>query len=253
MRILVAGKGGTGKTIVAGLIVRSLIEEGAEAPILAVDADPDSNLGETLGVSVGSTLGDIREELSREQRRMGPEVDKRIWLESRIFEILVEGDKFDLLAMGRPEGPGCYCAVNNILRNLLDSLANSYRYVVIDAEAGLEHISRRTAGSVDEAIIVTDFSLKGFRTAKRMMKLAESLGSRFGRFHLIANRVNDGREDLARMASQVGLSIDAIIPEDSEVSTADREGRSVFTLDPASKALSAVKGFVVGKILEGRK
>ena len=120
MRILVAGKGGTGKTVVAGLIVRSLVEEGVKGPILAVDADPDSNLGETLGVSVGSTLGDIREDLLKQQRELGPEVDKRIWLESKIYEILVQSGEFDLLAMGRPEGPGCYCAVNNTLRSLLD-------------------------------------------------------------------------------------------------------------------------------------
>ncbi len=252
MRILVAGKGGTGKTVVAGLIVRSLVEEGVKGPILAVDADPDSNLGETLGVSVGSTLGDIREDLLKQQRELGPEVDKRIWLESKIYEILVQSGEFDLLAMGRPEGPGCYCAVNNTLRSLLDSLTQSYPYVVVDAEAGLEHISRRTAGSVDQTIIVTDFSLKGFRTAKRMMELAQKLGCRFGRFHLLANRVNDGREDLAGMASQVGLGIDAVIPEDSEIAMADRQGRSVFTISAASKAVSAVRGFIAKILEDGR-
>ncbi len=250
MRILVGGKGGTGKTMVAGLMIRSLVDADVHGPILAVDADPDSNLGETLGMNVALTLGDIREDLSQQQKELGPEVDKRLWLESKIFEILVEGDRFDLLTMGRPEGPGCYCAVNNILRGLLDSLAEPYRYVVIDAEAGLEHISRRTTGEVDHCVIVTDMSVKGFRTARRMMDLAESLGSRFGHFHLVANRVTDGLEDLERAASQIGLAIDAVIPEDGEIAAADMQGRSVFTIDRSSKAFAGVRDFVARRILE---
>ena len=250
MRILIGGKGGTGKTVVSGLIIRSLVEGGAEGPILAVDADPDANLGETLGVDVESTLGLVREELLESQKQMGPEVDKRVWLESKIYEIMAEGRDFDLLTMGRPEGPGCYCAVNNILRGLLDSLASSYPYLVIDTEAGLEHLSRRTTGNVDEMVIVTDLSMKGFRTARRMVDLAESLGSRFVRYHLLANRVVDGREAIDALSSKVGLDVHMTIPEDPEVTRADVEGKSVFTLGEGSGALGSVKQFVEEEILK---
>jgi len=249
MRILVGGKGGTGKTLVSGLIVRSLIEGGVEGPILAVDADPDANLGEALGVGVESTLGLVREELLENQRRMGPEVDKRVWLESKIYEIITEGQDFDVLTMGRPEGPGCYCAVNNILRNLLDTLSSSYPFLVIDAEAGLEHLSRRTTGKVDEMVIVTDLSVKGFMTARRIVDLAESLGSRFGKFHLIANRVVNGGGALGALSSRVGIDIHTIIPEDPEVTRADIEGRSVFTLGDESPSYASIRSFVGKEIL----
>jgi CO dehydrogenase maturation factor len=251
MRILVGGKGGTGKTVVSGLVVRSLVERGVDGPILGVDADADSNLGETLGVEVESTLGQVREDLFEQQGQLGPEVDKRIWLESRIYDIMSEGGKFDVLTMGRPEGPGCYCAVNNILRALLDTLSSSYPYVVIDAEAGLEHLSRRTTLDVDEVVLVTDLSMKGFRTARRMVDLAEGLGSRFGRFHLVANRVVNGNDAMSSLASSVGLDVDLAIPQDQEVTEADVEGRSVFTLSKDSIALKTVRSFVEEEILEG--
>ncbi len=249
MRVLVGGKGGTGKTVIAGLIVRALAES-SRGPILGVDADPDSNLGEALGIEVGSTLGQIREDLLQSQRDLPPGVDKGVWLESKIYEIMAEGDKFDLLTMGRPEGPGCYCAVNNILRALLDQLSDAYPYVVIDAEAGLEHLSRRTTGSVDELLVVTDPSVKGFQTAKRMLALADGMGSRYGRFHLIVNRVADGSEAVQRLASDVDLAVELEVPEDPEVRRADLEGRSVFTLSQSSAAWRTVKQFVEKEIIK---
>ncbi|HID11122.1 MAG TPA: carbon monoxide dehydrogenase, partial [Candidatus Latescibacteria bacterium] len=140
MIVAVSGKGGTGKTTIAALLVRKLMR--MDGPVLAVDADPNSNLGEQLGMEVGETIGDIREEVLEEE--LPPGMTKDRYLELRIQETLTEGEGVDLLTMGRPEGPGCYCYVNHLLRGFLDRLSKNYRHIVVDNEAGMEHLSRRT-------------------------------------------------------------------------------------------------------------
>ena len=164
--IAVAGKGGTGKTTLAGLLVRRLAEAQA-GPILAIDADPASNLNTVLDLPLEKTVGDVREETSEKARAnlLEAGIAKRDLLDYEINSSVVEGVGVDLLAMGRPEGPGCYCAANNMLRAIVDSIADSYQWVVIDNEAGLEHLSRRTTRDVDLLFVVSDPTIRGITTA----------------------------------------------------------------------------------------
>ena len=236
--IAVSGKGGVGKTILAALLIRKLIKAGHRS-ILAIDADPDSNLPDMLGVSVGRSLGDIREELLAKQSQFPPEYSKDVWLESKVLEIMAETPSFDVLVMGRPEGPGCYCAVNHMLRSIIDFLTRSYDYTVIDAEAGLEHLSRRTTQGVDDMIVVTDPSLHGFNTAERIKNLAKELGMEFKHLYLVVNRVS--REKLiSEKVGSIGLEFAGVIPEDVNVAEYNLVGKSLLELPEDSPAVKAV-------------
>ena len=163
----VSGKGGTGKTLIAALLIREILALCEDACVLAVDADADANLADALGVSFFKTVGDIREEILEEKHREF--FDLRTRFEAEIASILVEERGFDLLVMGRPEGPGCYCPVNHILRKAIDTLSQNYDYTVIDCEAGLEHLSRRTTQNVDLMIVVLDETMKSIKTAVNLM------------------------------------------------------------------------------------
>ena len=191
--IAVAGKGGTGKTTLAGLLIRRLAEAQA-GPILAIDADPASNLNTVLDLPLEKTVGDVREETSEKARANMLEagIAKSDLLDYEINSSLVEGVNVDLLAMGRPEGPGCYCAANNMLRIIIDKIADSYPWVVIDNEAGLEHLSRRTTRDVDVLFIVSDATVRGITTAGRVAALLGELETRVGRHYLIVNRAAQG-------------------------------------------------------------
>jgi CO dehydrogenase maturation factor len=214
----VSGKGGTGKTVFSALLVRELIKKGT---VLAVDADADSNLPEVLGADVYGTVGDIREELLEKKYELPPQSGKDVWLEGKTYEILSENKGFDLLVMGRPEGPECYCMVNNLLRRIMDMLSENYEYTVIDSEAGLEHISRRTTISVQDMIVIADGSQQSFNTAVRIRELAEKLGARFSHMYIVLNRMKD--PDPQR-AEETGLTYLGNIPYDPEIETACHEG-----------------------------
>ena len=161
--IAMAGKGGTGKTTLSALIIRYLQRKGL-GPILAVDADPSSNLADALGLPVKQSLGTAREDFFETKGKLPPGMTKETYLEMKLHEILVESQGLDLLVMGRPEGPGCYCYANNILRRHLDMLVKNYPFVVMDNEAGMEHLSRRTTQGVDHLLFLSDYSIKGIRT-----------------------------------------------------------------------------------------
>ena len=180
--IAVAGKGGTGKTTIAALLIRSLLERGLR-PVLAIDADPASNLNTVLDLPLERTVGDIREDTSEKARsgQLEAGVAKADLLDYEINASLVEGEGVDLLAMGRPEGPGCYCAANTMLRTIVDRIAGSYECVVIDNEAGLEHLSRRTTRDVDVLLIVSDPTVRGLTTAGRVVELIGELKTKVGR------------------------------------------------------------------------
>ncbi|WP_457554729.1 ATP-binding protein [Candidatus Pyrohabitans sp.] len=241
MIIAVSGKGGTGKTVVASLLVRSLAERDAY-DILAIDSDPDSNLPEALGVEVERTIGEIREELLEKRDSLPPGVSWRSRLEYEAMRALVETEGFDLLSMGRPEGPGCYCAANHVLREIIDTLAKNYDYVIIDTEAGLEHLSRRTTQNVDTMLVVTDTSRRGITTAARIRELAEELQVKFRDIYLVINRATEGTEQkLQEYAREIGLEVIGIVPEDENVRRYDYEGRPLIELPADTPALSAVR------------
>ena len=172
--IAVAGKGGSGKTSVASLVIRYLKKNGFE-PILAVDADPNANLGESLGLARKQTIGSIIASFNKEKINIPPGMTKEAYLEYRLNEALVEGKGLDLVTMGRGEGPECYCYPNLLLRKFIDTLADNYSYVVMDNEAGMEHLSRRTTQNIDELLIVSNHSVKGVRTVARIKDLVTQL------------------------------------------------------------------------------
>ncbi|ODS38189.1 MAG: ATP-binding protein [Candidatus Altiarchaeales archaeon WOR_SM1_86-2] len=244
--IAVSGKGGVGKTLVSALLIRHMVNAGVRN-ILAIDADPDENLASALGAGFDKTVGDIREGLLNVT--LPPGVEKMKYLDSKVFEITVEAGDFDLLVMGRPEGPGCYCAVNHMLREIIDNAAKSYDYVVIDTEAGLEHLSRRTTQNVDVMLVVTDASRKGFETASRIKDLAGEVGIGFEQVYLILNRVRkEDRGAMKKMADSVNLEIIGEIPEDGYVRRYDLEGKALFDLPEESGAYAAA-GEMIDKII----
>jgi CO dehydrogenase maturation factor len=248
--IAIAGKGGTGKTTLAGLLVRRLIQ-AQNGPILAIDADPASNLHAVLDLPLEKTVGDVREETSEQARAnlLDAGVSKRDVLEYRVNTSVVEGVGVDLLAMGRPEGPGCYCAANNMLRAILDQIADSYDWVVIDNEAGLEHLSRRTTRDVDVLFIVSDASVRGITTAGRIAAMLDELDTKVGRHYLIINRAGAGLTPQLRAAvAEHGLDLLAVLPDDPQVAAFDAAGRPLGEL-PADSPMSAAADVVIDAVL----
>lgn len=238
----VAGKGGTGKTLIAGLLVRGLRTRYPDASILAIDADPDANLAISLGVKVERSVGDIREQLRAEKDNLPPGMSKRQWLDAKVFEITVEAPDFDLLAMGRPEGRGCYCSVNHFLRDIIDNAGDSYDYIVIDSEAGMEHLSRRTTRDVDRLVIVTDQSLKSLTTTQDIIGMSKDLELAVKKVFIAANKIEPSQKDLfLTRAGELGLDPDVIIPFDARVVEMDLNGRSVLSLDDGSAAFNTIE------------
>ncbi|MGB9716644.1 MAG: AAA family ATPase [Thermodesulfovibrionales bacterium] len=241
--IAYAGKGGTGKTSVAGLTVRYLMEKKSRA-ILAVDADSNSCLNETLGVEVHTTIGRLREESlqsvrSSSERLGGMSVEQL--LEYQVQQSIIESKGFDLIVMGRPEGPGCYCAANNILRRHLETLSESYPYIVIDNEAGMEHLSRRITQRVDLLLIMSDPSVRGIQTAKRIDELVDELQLKIDKKVLLINRISGTEvEQLNTMAQNLGLSVAGVIPYDSMISEYDLKRIPIIQLPAESTAVKAV-------------
>ena len=237
-RIAMAGKGGTGKTTVAALILRYLVEHG-KTPVLAVDADANANLNEVLGLPLEHTVGEAREEMKKGGGMVDMTKDQLI--EMRINQCLVEADGFDLISMGQPEGPGCYCAANNLVAHFLEVLSKNYPYILIDNEAGMEHMSRLTTKNVDLLILVSDPSWRGIQAARRLKDLAQQLKIAVGRVVLVVNRTDNGlsertREEIAKQ----GMELAGLIPQDPLVAEYDSHGRPTYTLPPDSPALRAV-------------
>ncbi|MBB6400802.1 CO dehydrogenase maturation factor [Methanococcus maripaludis] len=249
MIIAVTGKGGVGKTLLSSLIIRNLTKSGKN--ILAIDADPDSNLPEALGVEVTKTVGDAREELKKEVRsgNTSPEMDMWNSLDYKIMESIIETPEFDLLVMGRPEGSGCYCAVNNMLRKIIETVSSNYDIVVIDTEAGLEHLSRRTTQNVDTLLVVTDSSKRGILTASRIKELAKELDISFKNLYLVLNRIKpENEENVRETVKDFGLDIIGIIYDDELTASYDMEGKPLFELPDDSETVNSVSK-IVEKIL----
>jgi len=219
--------------------------------ILAIDADPDSNLPEALGVEVTKTVGDAREELKKEVKsgNTSPEMDMWNSLDYKIMESIIETPEFDLLVMGRPEGSGCYCAVNNMLRKIIETVSSNYDIVVIDTEAGLEHLSRRTTQNVDTLLVVTDSSKRGILTASRIKELAKELDISFKNLYLVLNRIKpENEENVRETVKDFGLDIIGIIYDDELTASYDMEGKPLFELPDDSETVNSVSK-IVEKIL----
>ena len=238
--IAVAGKGGSGKTTIASLVIRYLLHNSS-GPILAVDADPNANLGESLGLSVKETVGSVIATFNEEKINIPPGMTKENYLEYRLNQALVEGRDLDLVAMGRGEGPECYCYPNLILRKFIDKLADNYAYLVMDNEAGLEHLSRRTTQNVDELLMVSNHSVKGVRAVAQIVELVTELKLRVKRRSVIINLAPPELAPLVRgELSRMKLEPVATIPLDDEVYRYDLELKPLLDLPDGSPAVRAV-------------
>jgi CO dehydrogenase maturation factor len=246
LTIAVAGKGGTGKTTFSSLLIRALREADIR-PVLGVDADPNANLAEALGVERGRTLAEIREQGASAEGSPSSGIGRIRAVEDEIQRALVEAEGFDLITMGRPEGPRCYCYVNSLLRKTLDGLARNYKAVMIDNEAGMEHLSRRTTNDVDCLIGVMDPARPSLRAVQRVVALSRELPIRIARRMVLVNRVRDGAADaFASEIGTLGSDVERLpdVPQDDRVERANAEGRDVFGLDAGGPALAAVKRIV---------
>jgi len=242
--IAVSGKGGTGKTTVSSLLIRSFIEAG-EGPVLAVDADPNANLHEALGVTVHETLGAMREEAF--SRTIPPGMNRHQYVMFRFRQALVEAEGFDLIAMGRPEGSGCYCFANDLLSECMQQLEREYRFIVIDTEAGMEHIARGTIGKPDLLLIVSDPGARGMRTIARIRDIAISLEFGPDTIHTVINRYRSGTAPV----DNGGEMPIAVLPDDPAIEAADLAAEPVSKIPLESPVRVAVRE-LAGRIIRMR-
>lgn len=249
--IAVAGKGGSGKTSLASLVIRYLVKKEA-GPILAVDADPNANLGESLGLDIGQTVGSIIASFNDEKINIPPGMTKEAYLDVKLNEAIVETKGLDLVTMGRGEGPDCYCYPNTILRKLADTLSGNYPYMVMDNEAGMEHLSRRTTQDVDELFLVSDHTVKGVRTIARIIELVDELKLVVKRQSVIINQVPDGLDPMVvEELKRLGIKPAATIPLDKEVVNYDIQMKPLLELPDDSKAVQAINNLMT-KLLDGK-
>ncbi len=256
MIVAVIGKGGVGKTTVTALLLRRLREAG-ETPVLAVDADPSNCLGPVLGLSVDHTLAELRDDLRNGNGDRPPSMAKSEWLALQAEDTIVEQPGYDLLTMGHSEGPGCYCFVNNLIRTHLDRLARGYRHVLVDCEAGLEHLSRRTSGRPDRLVCVANGSRMSIETVRRALALYEQLNGTLPRVDLILNNASPdalarlkpcpaGAPDPTLMSGARAQFASVIpVPWDPAVADLDRAARSLLDIDPASPAVKALDAWTL--------
>jgi CO dehydrogenase maturation factor len=244
--IAVAGKGGTGKTTLSGLLVRYLVQHRPGKKVLAIDADPSSNLHLVLGLPLTQTIGDIREDARGAPK---PGQSRQDWLSYAVRMAVEEGDDFDLLAMGRPEGQGCYCAANHMLRSIMDGINAGYDYVVMDNEAGMEHLSRRTTRDVDHLLLVSDASLRGMAAAESMVSLSKELEINVRNTYLVVNRViGELTPAIRAKVESMGAPLVAAVPYDPLLVEYDGQGRPLVEL-PDDAAVSVAVAGIASKLL----
>jgi len=245
LSLAVAGKGGVGKTTLVALVIRALRERGTR-PILAVDADPNSNLAEALGVRPGRPLAEIREQGSSPEGSPSSGIGRARAMDDDLQRAITEAEGFDLVTMGRPEGPRCYCYVNNLLRRSLDSLSRNYAAVVLDNEAGMEHLSRRTTNNVDFLLAVMDPTLPALRAVQRILALSRELPVSIAHRAVLVNRVNSPGVPRPIDCHLADLGVRSLpnVPQDPEVEQAGATGRDVFGLSSHSPALVALRSVV---------
>jgi CO dehydrogenase maturation factor len=233
--IALAGKGGTGKTTFSGLLIKYLLKHGKK-PILAVDADSNSNLNEVLGLPMCETLGSAREDMKKGNVPSG--MTKDVFMSMKMEQSMAEAEGFDLIAMGRPEGAGCYCAANSLLAGFMEKLVDNYPYIVMDNEAGMEHISRLTTKNVDVLLIVADASRRGLQAALRINDLARELRIGVGRSTLVINQVKQPPSaEALRLIQEAGVEYLGTVPEDSRIYAFDAEGRPTIQMPEESPSV----------------
>ena len=246
--IAMAGKGGVGKTTISALMTRYFTKHLSD-PFLAIDADPNSNLGETLGLNIEKTVGDIREDFMKDPQGVPSGMDKILYLEMLMNQVLIEHKAFDLLVMGRQEGQGCYCMVNNILNRFADELEKNYKYLLVDNEAGMEHLSRRTSGKVDMLLMVTDYALRGLRAVGRINEMLGDLKLDVKNKGLIVNRAPETlSQTFLDEVEKIGVPIICIIPDDKNLLEFDMERKSMLELPSDSPAVIAIDKMMKEKI-----
>ena len=247
--IAVAGKGGVGKTTLTGLLIQYLCESGKK-PVLAVDADANANLNEVLGVEIECTLGELREEIERagvDSRYQIPAgMTKQTYLENRLADAITEEDDYDLMVMGRTQGQGCYCFVNGLVQTQIQKLQSHYPYVVVDNEAGMEHISRGLIPTMEVAILVSDCSRRGVQAAGRIAALMKELNFKPKTVGLIVNRAPEGKIDAGTMeeVEKQGLTLLGVVPQDQDVYQYDCDGKPIVRLPKDSPVRSALHDIV---------
>ena len=243
--IAVAGKGGVGKTTLCGLLIQYLCDQG-KTPVLAVDADSNSNLNEVLGVEAKQTLGEIREKMKKAsslKSEVPSNMSKDVYAEQELFASLTEEENFDLLVMGRSQGAGCYCFVNSLLQRQLNSIQDNYPFVVVDNEAGMEHISRGLLSKIDTIILVSDCSRRGIQAAARIADLVEELNIKPEQMGLIVNRAPDGKqsEGTREEVENRKLNLFGVVPSDELVYDYDCDGKAIVSLPEDSAIKVAIK------------
>ena len=232
--IAMAGKGGTGKTTTSALLIHYLIQRRM-TPVLAVDADANANLNELLGLEVGMTLGEIRKEIKGD---IPPGMSRDQFMEMKIHQALIEESGFDLLVMGQPDGPGCYCAANQYLAMTMDKLAENYTWIIVDNEAGMEHLSRMNLRTIDHLLIISDPSARGILTARRIADITGPLQLDVRARHLIVNRAPDPvppalKEKIDQAVAEADdMELAGIISSSDELIDQELSGRSLLELDP---------------------
>jgi len=241
VRIAVGGKGGVGKTTLAALIVRELLTSG-KGPILAVDADPNTNLPEAVGLPAERTVGSILAQFIDDKIDIPSGMTKESFLQVKMHGAVAEGRGLDLVAMGRGEGPGCYCYPNLILRGFVEDLSGNYPYVVIDNEAGMEHLSRRTSERIDHMILVSDPAMRGLRSVRRIHELIRELKLDVGRISLVMMQAPDALPpELEKELQGLGIPLAGLVPPDSEIRSYDLEQKPIRELPNTNPAVQAVR------------
>jgi len=239
--IAVAGKGGVGKTTFTALLLRQMVHQRSGISVLAVDADPNANLGEALGLTVTATISDLLEQ-TKDPKAIPNGMSKQIFIEYKLSQALVETKDIDLFAMGGPQGAGCYCYANDLLRKYIETTGENYDFVVVDSEAGLEHISRRTIPRIDEMFVISDSSARGVRSAGRVHELIRGLKSAVGSLHLIVTKSSAGSmESLSDEIERTGLTLIGDIPLDPMVVEYDLAGKPLYDLPDDAVAVKAVE------------
>ncbi len=245
INIAVAGKGGSGKTTITSLVIRCLIKNDL-GPILAVDADPNANLGESLGLTPSQTIGSIIAAFNKEKINIPPGMTKEAYLEIKLNDAMVESKGLDMMTMGRGEGPDCYCYPNTLLRKFIDSMAGSYPFMVMDNEAGMEHMSRRTTQNIDELLFISDHSIKGVRTIARLRELVRELKLVVKRESVIINFVPGEIDPLiSEEMESLNIKPAATIPRDEEICGFDLKQVPLLDL-PDSAAVMAIDQLMAG-------